>query len=593
MNRAPARAHSSTPVKSLGDYLNILKRRRALVIGVVFVVALITLILAVAWPPVYRSSATILIEQQEIPPDLVRSTVNTFADQRLQIINQRVMTRANLIDIIRKYDLYVEDRQTQPMEVVVDRMRNDIQMRTVSAEVLDPRVGRPMQATIAFTLSYVSASPQIAQRVTNELTTLYLNENLANRKQMASQTSNFLTEEANRLRDEINLLESKLAEFKEKNVENLPELNQFNIQLADRTDRELMDIEQNLRAVNERRIYLKSQLTQISPRGALFGDDGQRLLGPVDRLKSLRARYIGLSAIYSADHPDLVRMRKEIASLEAETGDVKNVSSAKELDTSLTAARGELAASRKRYGDQHPDVKRLENQVAALENAIAKQSSPKRTNILEEVADNPAYIQLQAQLQAADAEAAALERKKRDLRAKLENLERRVALSPGIEQKYRELTREYDNAWIKYKEMRAKQTDAQLAESLESERKGERFTLIEPPDMPEQPYKPNRIMILAVGFVLALGLGIGSALLAEGLNNTVRSESDISHVFEAPPLAAIPYIATAVDQRRYALIKAGTATGIALSFILIIVWFHTAIMPLDIAWFVALRRLGL
>lgn len=588
-----ARANAQMQVKSLRDYLAVLRRRRNLLIGVTVVVALITLIIAVSWPPAYRSAATILIEQQEIPPDLVRSTVSTYADQRLQIISQRVMTRANLVDIIRKYDLYAERRETESLEIVVDQMRKDIQMRTVSADVIDPRVGRPTQATIAFTLSYVSKSPQIAQKVANELTSLYLNENLANRRQMASQASSFLTEEANRIKSEIDILEKELATFKETNVGSMPELTQFNMQLADRTDRELMDVEQNLRAVNERRVYLKAQLAQVNPRGALFGEDGARLLGPLDRLKSLRAQYVGLSAVYSTDHPDLIRMRKEIASLEAEVGGGSNVSSAKELDASLTATRGELGATRKRYGNDHPDVKRLEQQVKALETAIATQGTRKKTAPLDELADNPAYIQLQAQLQAADAEAASLERKKTELNTKLAALERRVAVTPTIEQRYRELTREYENSWAKYRELRAKQTDAQLAESLETERKGERFTLIEPPEMPEQPYKPNRMMILMVGFILAGMFGIGSALLLDSLNDTVRSEADIDQIFQAPPLAAIPYIATAADQRRYALIKAGSVTGVVVSLMLIAVWFHTTIMPLEVAWFVALRRFGL
>src|SRR3569832_1174686 len=153
MNRA-VRAHA-IPVKSLQDYLAMLRRRRILIASIASLVVLATVIVALSLPPLYRASATILIEQQEIPADLVRSTVSSYADQRIQSINQRVMTRGNLVDIIRKYDLYPEERRSQPLESVVERMRIDIQMKMLSADVMDPRSGRPMLATFAFTLSFL------------------------------------------------------------------------------------------------------------------------------------------------------------------------------------------------------------------------------------------------------------------------------------------------------------------------------------------------------------------------------------------------------------------------------------------------------
>lgn len=590
MNR-PTRPHGMQ-VKSMQDYLAMLRRRRVLVASIASLVVLAAVIFALALPPVYRASATILIEQQEIPPDLVRSTVSSYADQRIQSINQRVMTRANLVDIIRKYDLYAEQRKTEPLETVVERMRRDIQMKMLSADVMDPRIGRPTQATIAFTLSYQSEHPQLAQKVANEITSLYLNENLSTRRQMASQATHFLTEEANRVSQQISELERIMAEFKEKNVDRLPELTQFNIQLAERMDRELSDVDQNIRAANERRIYLQSQLALVNPRGMIYGEDGGRILGAVDRLKALRAQYIGAAAVYAPDHPDLVRMRKEIASLEAETG--RDGSSAKELDDSLTVARTDLAEARKRYGGAHPDIKRLENQVAALEAALAKQpTTATRSKLPADAVDNPAYIQLQAQLQAAESEISSLQRKRAGLEAKLQDLERRVATAPIVEQQYKELSRDYENAWAKYKELKSKQTEATLAESLETERKGERFTLIEPPELPEKPFKPNRTLILIVGLVLAVMLGVGGGLFAESVNNTVRNDDDIGAVFNVPPLAAIPYIVTAAEQRRHAMVKAAVVTGTVLVVIMVAVWVNTSIMPLEVAWYAGLRRLGL
>ena len=153
------------PSYSIGDYFAVLKRRRPVLLGTVSVILLVAVALAAGLPSTYQSTATILIEQQEIPQELVRSTVTTFADQRLQVIRQRVMTTSNLVGIINKYGLYADERDSTPIEQIVEQMTEDILMETVSADVVDPRTGKPTQATIAFTIAYSSESQDLAQRV--------------------------------------------------------------------------------------------------------------------------------------------------------------------------------------------------------------------------------------------------------------------------------------------------------------------------------------------------------------------------------------------------------------------------------------------
>lgn len=578
--------------KTLSNYLIIVRRHRGMALVVSLSALVITAVIALAWPPVYRSTATILIEQQEIPPDLVRSTVSTYAAQRIQTINQRVMTRSNLTEIIKKYDLYARKRRSEPMEVVIEEMRDDVKLNMISADVVDPRNGQPTKATIAFTLAYENETPQLAQKVANELTSLFLDENLSSRREMATQASDFITDEANRVSDQISKLESQLAKFKERNGDSMPDLMQFNLQLAERVDRELSDVEQNLRSLKERHIYLESQLAQVNPSGAAYSDGGERVLGPVDRLKTLRAKYIGLSAIYAPDHPDLVRMRKEIASLEMEVG--QHSSAAKDLDKSLTAARGELAEDRKRYGDGHPTARRLERQVTALEEALAKQQAqPNVNSVVTNDADNPAYIQLQTQLQTVEAETTSLLQKQGDLQAKLQDIDKRIAESPLVERKFRELSRDYDNAWMKYKELKAKQMEAKLGEVLETERKGERFTLIDPPVLPEKPASPNRIAIMLLGIVVSLGGGVGTVAVRDAVDGTVRGERGVTELIEMPPLAGIPYIETDEERRRSRIMRIGIVATALVVIATAIVLVHFLYMPLDVMWYVAQRWLGL
>ena len=198
---------------------------------------------AFLWPPTYRSAGTILIEQQEIPEDFVHSAITSYADQRVQVISQRVMTSSNLLDIIRKYDLYPEARRTKAREVIVADMRNDIKLEMISADVMDPRQGRATKATIAFSVSFVSRSPQLAAAVANELTSLYLRENLETRKQQAEGTADFLASEAARIGVQVTELERKLADFKAKNANSLPEYAQLNVQLASRAQDDMRELD--------------------------------------------------------------------------------------------------------------------------------------------------------------------------------------------------------------------------------------------------------------------------------------------------------------------------------------------------------------
>lgn len=570
---------------NLKKQLALLRRRKSWFLGGLLAILVASVGLAFGLSPVYRSQSTILIEQQEIPQELVRSTITSFADQRVQMISQRVMTRSNLLEIIRKFGLYPDDQGKEPSEVLVAQMHEDINMDMVSADVVDPRSGRPVQATIAFTLSYDYPVPDIAQKVANELTTLYLNENLKNRTQMAAETSDFLSEEAARLSAQIEDLEARLAQFKSLNAGRLPELTDMNLQMLDRTDRELLTIEQQMRSLEESRIYLETELGQQAPERALYGEDGQRIVGPADRLKMLRTKYVGLSSVYGETHPDVVRVRKEIDALTQEVGQTGGGGQ----DGELVTLRSELALARQKYSPEHPDVKRLEKRIAALERDDGATASGARS---DSTVDNPAYVELRARLDAANNELQSLARQSGELKAKLADYEQRLVDTPQIEKEYRALMRDYENTMARYKEARAKQMEAQLSKSLEAERKGERFTLIEPPTLPERPLRPNRIAILVVGVMLSLLGGIGTAYAKEKIDNAVWGE-EIGVDFGVTSPLLIPYISNAEDARRRVLRQ---RLGLALAALLVVssvLAVHLYYSSLDVLWYSMARRMGI
>lgn len=565
-------------------------RRRRIFWVVATAAALLTILLAVLLPPTYRAMATILIEQQEIPQELVRSVITSYADQRVQIISQRVMTTQNLLSLVERYNLYPVIREKKPREVLLAAMREDIGMHMISADVIDPRSGRPTQATIAFSVSYQSRSPELALKVANELTTLYLNENLTSRTQASQQTSAFFSEEATRQQARIAELDKTLAAFKEKHHDELPELAQINIQAAERTDLDLRDAENRIAALDSQRVLLQAQLAQISPNTVVYSDTNQRVFGSEDRLKALKSQLASYKARYGPDHPDVVSTQREVDGLEKE---VDAEDGTADRLRQLSEAKAKLANDLEKYTADHPDVVRLKREIDALEKAVQTDANASTQQTERAHADNPVYIQVKGQLDAlfVDRESAV---KKRDaLRAKFDDYEKRLAQSPEVERQFREMARELESSQLKYQEILSKQTEAQVSSNLETERKGEKFTLIEPPQPPEKPISPNRTLILIVGLLLSAALGFGAVIASESFDASVRGPDDIRQMLQVPALASIPIIDTEADRRRRKRINRYSWGGGVAAVLVAAVIVHIFVRPLDVVWLSLIQRFGI
>lgn len=577
--------------KDLKDYLAVLRRRKKEILIVMAILALISVIVAFSLPSVYRSTATILIEEQEIPTDLVRSTITGYADQRIQVISQQVMTRANMMQIVEKYNLYPSQRRHETTEEILARMRDDIKFNLVSADVVDRRSGVKTVAAIAFTLAYDGETPVAAQKVANELTSLYLNENLKTRQQQTAETSTFLTEVADRLSKHIAEIEAKLAEFKAKNVGSLPELAQLNMQLRDRADSEIMEVDRRINSLEERKFYLDGQLAQIKPNSPMISAGGERILDSDERLKALQAQYASLAGVYSESHPDVIKMRREIDALEKVTGGGDNND---EQAKQLTRMRADLAEMQQKYSAEHPDVVKLKKSIAALEKSHqqalkdGQNAAPKF-----KMPENPAYITLQAQLEGVKAELKSMRNKRKELQAQMASYEARIEQTPQVEREYLDLNRDHENSLLSYQEVKAKQMEANVAQELEKDSKGERFSLIDPPELPEKPHSPNRPALLLLGMVLSLGGGIAYAGVLESMDSSVKGSRGLNALLPAPVLSVIPYMENMKDKRQKVRLRTSLLIGILAAAALLLLLFHLFWMPLDVLWYVVLRKMNM
>ncbi len=574
--------------KTLGDYIDALRRRKFALILPIIIISIASLIIAYKLPAIYRSTGTILIEQQEIPQEWVNTAVTSYADQRIEIIGQQVLTTENLIRIVEKFNLYPNERKTRTMESVTRKMREDFNVETISAKTGDRR-SRSGGTTIAFNISFDHRSPQMAQKVANELVSLYLEENLKTRAQAVEDTSRFLTKEADKLKSQLSELESKIASFKEQNTGLLPEDHAANIALRDRTEEQILETDRRIQTLEERRIYLETALAQISPYSPTVVTSSSETLSPEAKLRTLEGQYMSMKAVYGDAHPDIIRIQKEINAIRGETGMAGNASV---LTDQLANLQNRLSTARERYSDEHPDVKRLQREIASVEQQLKSASSTSGRSAASTASiSNPAYIELRAEKDAASRELVSLANHRQQLTSKLETIEQRILKAPHVERQQRALVRDHENMLAKYHELKAKQSNARLAEALEEDQKSERFTLIEPPRVPKEPIKPDRKKLAATGTMFSFAGGVGLVMLLEMIQNAIRGPRAVAAITHAMPLAVVPYIQSAADKRKRKSRRWLIAIVLAVLFVFMVVAVHFLVMPLDVLWFAVMRKM--
>lgn len=567
---------------SFADYLAILNRRKWQFIVPAILIFVISIAIALALPTLYRSTATILIEQQEVPMDLVRSTITTYADRRIELIKQRVTTTENLTPIIERRDLYADLRHDREISSAIDRMRRDIVVETISAHSRD--------GAIAFSIAYEADSPTLAQQVANDLSALFLEENVRERQRTTQEISRFLDQESTKLAEQVSTLEAKLASFKEQHGDAIPEMMDVNMQLLQRTEDRLNQTNQEIQTLEVNQVYLQSELGKLSPRISISLDSSESDVSPTVRLETLETELLRLSSRYSDAHPDRIAVEREVEALRREVGGQTTGN----LNRLLSEQRKALSDLRSRRSNEHPDVKAIERQIAATERKLSTSrvaGAANRTTDLTD-ANNPLYIQMQSQLSANRSTLEALRKTRDALEERLVSIESRIAEGPKIEREYRLITRDYEGAVDKYKQVRSKHMEAVLAESLESESKGERYVLIEPPVVPDRPSSPNLLKVLLLCVASAIGGGLGIITGLEFIDGRIYSTRAMQGVTGTLPMAVIPFIETDEDLQRWRLQRVGFALGFIAILALSIMALQMFVMPLDELWIKIVTKIG-
>lgn len=531
--QAPVAQMPADDMPGFGEYVGIIRKRKRLLFTIGLPILALGGLLALGLPDIYRSSGLIEIEGAENIRQSGPNTNNTlqdsiarqsdeplYADQYVQSLSTAVLSDKNLAKLLAAQTLY-ED-QAEDLKSAIKRLRQDIGVEMVTVPILDPESGREREVVTAFNVNYDNRDPQRAYQGAAWLTKAFLEGNRQDRRSYASGNAKFFGSEADRMRKRVAELEGKLAEFKAKNYGQLPESSDMNESSMDRAENEINSVESQLQGLRRERVFLVAQLQQA------------RSSGPeTNSIQALENEYKQKLAIYDPTHPDVIALRRQIDMMRS-GGSPTGMT----LRQQVQQQRSILAESRQRYGEDHPDIKRIQRNIDSLEARIKSGESADSTL----ASDSPMAVQLQTQLNATDTQIGALQARGLELRRKMTALETHMTAAPQVEREFQTVTRDLASARSKFEELLHRQMDAEVSEAAIAGGTADKFHIKANPSVPDKPAKPQRIAIFAVAFALALMAALTSIVFAQLLDPTVRGVRDIRDILEVTPLTAVPVI---------------------------------------------------
>jgi polysaccharide chain length determinant protein (PEP-CTERM system associated) len=520
------------------DVLDILRRRKWLLLGCFLPAVLAAVVVARMLPSVYESEALVLVVPQRIPEKFVSPTVTTDISDRIRTISQQILSRTRLERIIEEFDLYPEQRRTGIMQDVVDNMRAN----AISVDIPRQRGGgrRNDDAGTSFRLAFRADNPRKAMQVTERLASVFIEENLRDREVLAEGADQFLESQLEEARQQLLTVEKQLEEYKRLHANQLPTQQQTNLQVMQHAETQLQQLQEAQRDDRNRllgldRLMSEAQLqaaAPVAPPATREDENAADTRSAADRLESARKALAQLELRYKPEHPDIVRLKRTIGDLEKQA--------------SSEAVQQPLGGG------------------ATVNRPLSQSEVQRRTRV----------AQLEAEKVEVSSRLAQREAEERRLRAQIGQYRARVEAAPTRELELVGLTRDYDTLKERYSTLLSKREDARIAANLERRQIGEQFKLIEPPRMPERPVSPNRTMIWLLGAAAGLGLGLGLTALLEYRDSSFRTDEDVTAALALPVLALIPRMDTASERARQrrrrrlvsvaAAVAAMTIAGLAL-----------------------------
>jgi len=476
-------------------------------------------------PSTYRSGTLILVEQPSVPEKYVVSNIDIDIQHQLDSITQQILSRTRLLRIIDSLGLYARERKNKSPDELVETMRKDIEIELSHGD--DKKLS-------AFNIYYLNRDPKMAQAATAELANLFITENLEQRQKRSENTTSFLEDQLDQARAKLTAQEAKLRVFKDQHLGELPTQTQSNLQILAGLQNQVQANQDSLNRAKQQNTYLESLINQY--RAMASGSKPGETGGPV-----------GLAAI----------------------------------DKELDQLKAQLADLTSHYTDKHPDVRKTREQIARVEatreriiadmNSRANYPSPEKTVTAPLDPKSAPLLELESQLKANRLEIANREAEIKDEQKKINQYQARLNMAPVMEQQFADITRDYEQSKTDYESLLAKKNQSEMSTDLEKTQQGEHFRMLDPPNLPVRPYKPNRLQLCGLGLLVGLVLGAGFTFGQEKLSGKIYSEREIKKLVPYDVIAEIPQIESLEERsssRRGAWI-AGAAAVVIVGFILL------------------------
>jgi succinoglycan biosynthesis transport protein ExoP len=521
---------------NLQQYADVIRRRHMYFLIPFFVGFLVVWSASWILPSRYKSGTLILVEQPSMPKDYVTPNVADDLQSRLQSITQQILSRTRLLHIIDELNLYADKRGRSNPDELIERMRKDIEIELVRDQ---------LNHITSFNIFYSAHDPHVAQQVTGELSNLFISENLERRQQKSEDTTKFLEQQLETARQNLAEQEEKVRVYKDQHLGELPSQLTSNVQILSGLQSQLQNEEDGLNADRQQNAYLQSMLEQSRAlQRTTKGGDGTPVGIPAldQQLEKLKAQLADLSSHYTDRHPDVRKVKDEIARVE------------KMRDQALA------------------DQKNGATTTATTSNPSG--SSPEDLDSR----DGAATIQLQGQLKANQIDIANKEHEIAALKAKINDYQGRLNQEPIREQQFADLTRGYEQSKADYAELLKKKNSSQMATSMELLQQGEHFQMIDPPSLPLKPDFPDRLKFC--GIALGLGVALGGIVAGgtEFLDDRLYNEKALKDLLPVTVISEIPPITSPQEERKQekriwlgwattAVVFATILTGSAISYL--------------------------
>jgi polysaccharide chain length determinant protein (PEP-CTERM system associated) len=508
------------------DLVNAAWRRRWIIAVPFVVLSLFTVLVAQMLPNRYRSEALLQVMPQQVPENFVRPTVTTRLDVRLPLLAQTILSRTQLERIVQDFNLYSKDRQHAIMEDVIERMRSkDI--------LIGGRNGGRIEGD-SFTIGFEASDPRVAMQVAEKLAGLFIKENLQDRSVFAEQTDQFLQSQLDDTRRQLKQYEKQLEDFRRANPGRMPGETATTQQALVAAQSQLQALQDSINRDRDRQMMLQQMMRDTAAKN-------------------------------------------DAAATQPVQEDPTRPSAAKQLET----ARLILRNLETRLTPEHPDIKAQKRLIRDLEQKAAAEAllHPVSPGAAPSTQPDPT-ADMQTESAMLDRRVASKQEQEKQLIASIDDYRHQLEAVPAVETHLTELMRDYTTLQTTYQNLLAKSEEAKIASNLERRQIGEQFKIIDPAPLPQRPYSPDRPKIMVMGFVLALGAGVGIAGLLEFLDKSLRTEEDVLSALSLPVLALVPTMFTTEERRRrrrQRLVMISSCAAVLVCSVVVITWKFQAI----------------